>query len=121
MLVSPKNLQEFLLPEFDEIRMGITAAKIDYYKGNNTFELVWVPVFVSTVFPDSESVWFPKDYPENAIIDHSREEVSAGLENSELFFKFSRLSSSFDIELMAGHMWMMIRPCIPNNTLIHKL
>jgi hypothetical protein len=104
-VVSPKNLQEFLLPEFDEIRMGITAAKIDYYKGNNTFELVWAPVFVSTVFPDSESVWFPKDYPENAIIDHSREEVSAGLENSELFFKFSRLSSSFDIELMAGHMW----------------
>ncbi|MCF8337432.1 MAG: hypothetical protein K9I74_05560 [Bacteroidales bacterium] len=104
-VVSPKDLREFLLPNFDEIRQGITAAKIDYYSGNNTFELVWAPVFVPTHYPEKESIWFPKSYPDNYIIDKSEKNVKAGLENSELFFKYSRLSSTFDVELMAGYMW----------------
>lgn len=114
-VVSPKDLREFLLPDFDEIRQGITAAKVDYYQGNNTFELVWVPVFVPTHFPEYSSIWFPGSYPRNMGFDRSQEKVKAGLENSELFFKFSRLSQSIDVELMAGYMWdddpaMHLRP-----------
>ena len=30
-VVSPKDLREFLLPDFEEIRMGITAAKLSYF------------------------------------------------------------------------------------------
>ena len=30
-IVSPKDLSEFLLPDFEEIRMGVNAIKIDYY------------------------------------------------------------------------------------------
>ncbi|HKK10632.1 MAG TPA: DUF1302 family protein [Bacteroidales bacterium] len=104
-VVSPKDMREFLLPDFDEIRQGITAAKIDYFSGNNTFELVWAPVFVPTHYPEKESIWFPGSYPENYRIDESQKDIKAGLENSELFFKYSRLSSTIDIEIMAGHMW----------------
>lgn len=104
-VVSPKDLREFLLPDFDEIRQGITAAKIDYYSGNSTFELVWAPVFVPTHYPEEESIWFPGSFPQNYRIDESEKDLKAGLENSELFFKYSRLSSTIDIELMAGHMW----------------
>jgi hypothetical protein len=39
-VVSPLNLSEFLLPDFDEIRKGVIAAKIDYYAGNSTFEAI---------------------------------------------------------------------------------
>ncbi|MDZ7774256.1 MAG: DUF1302 family protein [Bacteroidales bacterium] len=104
-VVSPKDLREFLLPNFDEIRMGITAAKIDYYSGNSTFELVWAPVFVPTHYPEENSIWFPKEYPDNFRFDYSQKDVTAGLENSEIFFKYSRLSQTLDIELMAGTMW----------------
>lgn len=104
-VVSPKNLREFLLPEFEEIRMGITSAKIDYYLGNNTFELVWVPEFVPTQLPDKESIWFPRQFPEIANIDRSEKDINPSIENSEVFFKYSRLSANFDLELMAGYMW----------------
>ena len=33
-IVSPLNLSEFLLPDFDEIRTGVIAAKLNYYIGN---------------------------------------------------------------------------------------
>ena len=104
-VVSPKNLREFLLPEFDEIRMGVTSLKADYYIGNNTFELVWAPEFVPTQYPHRQSIWFPDMFPDQARIDRSEKDVRASLENSELFFKYSRLSGTVDLELMGGYMW----------------
>lgn len=104
-VVSPKDLREFLLPEFEEIRMGITSLKMDYYIGNNTFELVWVPEFVPTQLPDQESIWFPSEYPSNATVDRSQKDIKPSLENSELFAKYSLLSADFDLELMGGYMW----------------
>jgi hypothetical protein len=104
-VVSPKDLREFLLPEFEEIRMGITSLKMDYYIGNNSFELVWVPEFVPTQLPDQESIWFPSEYPSNATIDRSNKDIKPSVENSEIFAKYSLLSADFDLELMGGYMW----------------
>jgi len=104
-VVSPKNLREFLLPNFEEIRVGITSLKADYYVGNHTFELVWVPEFVPTQYPDRESIWFPSMFPDDATIDQSQKEINPSIENSEVFFKYSLLSSQLDLELMAGYMW----------------
>ena len=58
-VISPKDLREFLLPDFDEIRMGVTALKADYYIGDNTLEFVWVPVFTPTRYADEGSIWRP--------------------------------------------------------------
>lgn len=105
-IVSPKDLGEFLLRDFDEIRTGITALKADYYVGNNTFEVVWIPVFTPTIMPDSSSIW--SRYPSFSlpvVIDESRLSVSDRLENSEVFAKFSGMSSLLDYELMVGRMW----------------
>lgn len=105
-VISPKDLREFLLPEFDEIRMGITAVKFDYYIGNSTLELVWVPVFSPTMMPEDDSIWNPGfDLPLQPEFDYSKKEVQESLKNSEVFFKYSTVSSAIDLEFMAGYMW----------------
>ncbi|MBN2090606.1 hypothetical protein JW964_13425 [candidate division KSB1 bacterium] len=105
-IVSPKDLSEFLLRDFSEIRMGITSVKANYYFGNTTFEFVWAPVFTSTQMPESGSIWFPKmDFPVAPVFDYSQNEVDATLENSEIFAKFSALTSAIDFEIMGGAMW----------------
>jgi hypothetical protein len=105
-IVSPKNLFQFLLPDFDEIRMGVIGAKFDYYLGDNTFELVWLPVFTPTNLPSGNSLWFPKiDFMIPPTFDYSRQNVTSSLENSEVFAKYSALTSLVDFELMAGYMW----------------
>ena len=106
-IVSPKDLSEFLLRDFDEIRRGITSLKADYYIGDNTFELVWIPTFTSTLFPPEESIWRPAmpDFQMQPVIDNSREEVKQSLENSEVFAKFSALTALVDFEIMAGYAW----------------
>ncbi|MBT4485098.1 MAG: hypothetical protein HOC71_15645 [Candidatus Latescibacteria bacterium] len=105
-IVSPKDLSEFLLRDFDEIRMGITSLKADYYLGDNTFEFVWAPNFTGTRMPDESSIWLPQmDFPVLPIFDYSQKDVEAKLENSEIFAKFSALTSAIDFEIMGGYMW----------------
>ncbi len=105
-IVSPKDLYEFLLPEFDEIRIGVVGAKLNYYIGGNTLEFVWLPVFSSTNLPNANSIWSPAtDFMTPPTIDYSNEEVKPSLENSELFLKYSALTEAIDFELMAGYMW----------------
>ena len=106
-IVSPKDLSEFLLRDFDEIRMGITSLKADYYIGDNTFEMVWIPTFTPTKFAPEGSIWRPAmpSFPVQPVIDRSREEVKATFENSEAFAKFSALTEYVDFEVMAGYAW----------------
>ena len=108
-IVSPKDLSEFLLRDFDEIRMGITSIKADYYIGDNTFEMVWIPTFTPTKFAPEGSIWRPAmpEFPAGVKteIDHSREQVQPNLKNSEAFAKFSALTEYVDFEVMAGYAW----------------
>lgn len=105
-IVSPKDLREFLLPDFDEIRMGVTAVKADYYSGNHTFEVVWLPVFTATRMPEDESIWQPAmDFPVTPVFDYAQRDVEGSLENSELFAKYSAITPAIDFEIMAGYAW----------------
>ncbi|MBT7618790.1 MAG: hypothetical protein HN590_16060 [Calditrichaeota bacterium] len=105
-IVSPKDLSEFLLRDFEEIRTGITAMKADYYIGNNTLEFVWIPEFTPTIMPDTSSIWSRiPTFSLPVTIDNANWTVPDKLENSEAFVKFSGMSSLLDYELIAGSMW----------------
>ena len=105
-VVSPKNLSEFLLPDFNEIRLGVTAAKIDYYFGNSTVEAVWAPVFTPTQMPEMNSIWRPvMPFPIPPTFDNSTTEITPNLENSEIFFRFSNMGAFADFEIVGGYFW----------------
>ncbi len=105
-IVSPLNLSEFLLPDFDEIRTGVIATKLDYYIGNSTIEAIWIPQFTPTIRPDANSIWYIQpEFPVPATFDWSQSEINPSLENSELFLKWSAMTSKVDFELMGGYTW----------------
>ena len=102
-VVSPKDLSNFVLPDFDEIRMGVSALKADWYLDAVELELVWVPMFTPSVTPSglwTTSMPLPPGATINdaVIADYS-------LENSEVFAKVSYMGSAIDVELMGGYMW----------------
>ncbi len=105
-IVSPLNLTEFLLPDFDEIRTGIIAAKFDYYIGNGTFEAIFIPQFTPTVRPPSGSIWYIEpDFPAPPTFDWSKSTINPSLENSEFFLKYSAMTSKIDFDIMGGYTW----------------
>ncbi|MCK5248334.1 MAG: hypothetical protein KAJ98_00125, partial [Spirochaetaceae bacterium] len=100
-VVSPLDLSEFLTQEFEEIRLGVTALKMDWYVSALTFELIWIPVFSPTIMPDADSPWNQK----GMVPDTSTYEPGFTLDNSEGFAKVSYMGSVIDVELMGGYMW----------------
>jgi hypothetical protein len=105
-IVSPLNLTEFLLPDFDEIRVGVYAAKFDYYFGNSTVEAIWKPVYAGNELPPSGSIWFkPPEMPAPATFDYSKEKIDANFENSEIYLKYSLSSSAIDFDVMGAYVW----------------
>ena len=105
-IVSPLNLTEFLLPDFDEIRTGVIAAKVNYYFGNSTLETILIPVFTPTERPPSGSIWYIQpDFPVTPTWDYSREIITPSLESSEVFLKYTALTSAIDFEFMGAYTW----------------
>jgi len=105
-VISPRDLSDFILPEFEEIRIGINAVKLDYYLGNSTIEAVWIPTFQPTIMPDSNSIWYPQmpEFPIQSTIEPPNE-VGNKLSESEMAMKYSYLGSALDFEFMAAYMW----------------
>ncbi len=105
-IVSPLNLTEFLLPDFDEIRMGVTAVKINYYIGNSTIEAIAIPQFTPTERPNDYSIWYIEpDFPAPPTFDWSKSEITPSIENTEVFLKYSAMTSKIDFEIMGGYTW----------------
>ncbi len=105
-IVSPLNLSEFLLPDFDEIRVGVYAAKFDFYFGNSTVEAIWKPIYAGNEFPGPGSIWYkPPEFPAPPTFDHSKEKINPSLENSEAYLKYSFSSSAIDFDLMGAYTW----------------
>jgi Protein of unknown function (DUF1302) len=105
-VVSPKDLQEFLLPDFEEIRLGVTAVRANFYVDEHTVELIWVPMFTPTGMPGQGSIWLPSAaMPAGVVLDTSRQDVPLALESSELFARYSVMSSWGDLELVGAWMW----------------
>jgi hypothetical protein len=100
-IVSPQDLRSFILADFSEIRIGVPAVKADYYAGPFTLEAVWLPRFVPTSQPDTDSIWHISSMP--AV---SKENLPGDdLENSEIFGKVSYFGALLNAELMAGYAW----------------
>lgn len=56
--------------------------------------------------PDESLIWFPQlDFPAAPVFDCSQKKVETNLENSEVFAKFSALTSGIDFEIIGGYSW----------------
>ncbi len=105
-IVSPLNLSEFLLPDFDEIRTGVIATKLNYYIGNSSLEAIWIPQFTPTIRPNENSIWYMQPaFPAPPTFNWSKSSIKPSLENSELFLKYSAMTSFIDFEIMGGYTW----------------
>ncbi len=56
--VSPFDLENFIVPKFDEIRLGVDALQLTYYfDSGRELELLYIAQFQSPDFPEDDSPW----------------------------------------------------------------
>ena len=105
-VVNPKDLREFILPDFNEIRIPMWAVNTEYYMGENYFQLVWIPVlkFNELGVPGSEFEFATPAVPYGTSVNYkSKKKPSDNLKNSEYGIRFSRLIAGWDLSAFWFH------------------
>lgn len=106
-VVNAKDLREFVLPDFDYIRIPQWAADVEYTRGPLHLEMVWIPVleFHKLGLQGSE---FPQAVPlpvgTSAVVTGT-DEPSDTLKNSELGFRASFLLKGWDLSIFHFYGW----------------
>lgn len=104
-IVSPKDLSQFLVPDFEELRRAVTGVRLDLYAGAHGLELVWLPWFTPTIMPGADTIWAPAlPFTITPTIEASSP-PAFDLENGEYFLKYTFMGTSIDAALVGGWFW----------------
>lgn len=106
-VVNAKDLREFVLPDFDYIRIPDWAAEVEYTRDKLHLELVWIPVlkFDRLGLPGSEFV-FPLALPQGVAANVTDEKKPPStFKNSEAGLRLSYLLNGWDFSVFHMHTW----------------
>ncbi len=97
-VVSAKDLREFLLPEFEVLRIPQWAARAEYFKGDWHAEMVWIPApsFDEIGKPGADFYPYPIPGPGGTVI-LNEDLPSRKLANSNYGLRLSMLNSGWDV------------------------
>jgi len=107
-VVNAKDLREFILPDFDLIRIPEWASDIEYSKENFHAEFVWLPApqFNKLGVTNAEFAFpYPIPTPTTAFTTKDASRPKNALDNSELGIRLSCLLSGWDIGAFYLHTW----------------
>lgn len=106
-VVNAKDLREFVLPDFEYLRIPQWAADMEYTKDSLHLEFVWIPVLQFNDLGQTGSE-FPQAIPVPAgvsAVSRGISEPSNSLENGELGARASYLVDGWDFSLFHFYGW----------------
>ena len=95
-VVSAKDMREFLLPEFDQLRIPQWAARASYNKNDTNLDILWIPVPTFDNIGKPGSDFYPYPLPVQAgYLGEAK--PARKIENSNYGIRVSRLKSGWDV------------------------
>lgn len=98
-VVSARDMREFILPEFDTMRITQWAARAEYFRDDFHAEVLWIPVasYDETGKPGAE--FFPYQYQPSGVAVLYRNEVRPrrNLSNTNFGLRLSTLQNGWDL------------------------
>jgi hypothetical protein len=99
-VVSAKDLREFVLPEFDILRIPQWAARAQYYKSDFHFEAMWIPypTINNIGKPGDDFFPFPPPPPPGFVpVFQGEQKPQRGLSHTNYGARLSTLKSGWDV------------------------
>lgn len=102
-VVSAKDMREFVLPEFEQIRIPQWAARAEWFKGDTHLELVWLPAPAIDRIgePGAEFYAFPLRYDGLGYAIDKEKKPTRSLSNGGAGVRLSTLLGGWDIAAFA--------------------
>lgn len=98
-VVSARDLREFILPEFEAMRIPQWAARAEYFQGDFHGELLWVPVASYDEIGKPGAEFFPlqPDIPGLTTVYRQEDRPGRTLSHSNYGARLSMLKSGWDV------------------------
>ncbi len=98
-VVSARDMREFILPEFDMMRIPQWAARAEYFNDDFHAELVWIPVasYDEIGKPGAEFYPYQIPPPSGNVIYRNEDTPARNLGNSNYGLRLSTLKNGWDI------------------------
>lgn len=98
-VVSARDMREYILPEFDTMRIPQWAARAEYFKDDFHAELLWIPVASYDQVGKPGAEFYPyQPQPAGMSVHYRNEDRPARtLENSNYGIRFSTLRNGWDL------------------------
>lgn len=94
-VVSARDMREFYLQEFENMRIPQWAARTEYFAGNAHFELLWVPHPSYDEIGKPGADFYPYDVP--AGVPVKNQTPTRNLSNTNMGIRYSYLVSGWDL------------------------
>lgn len=94
-VVSARDMREFVLPEFESMRIAQWATRAEYFAGDTHFELLWVPVPSYDRIGKPGSDFYP--YPLPAGMHVSEKTPANSAENGNWGLRITHLVGGWDL------------------------
>lgn len=96
-VVSARDMREFILPEFDAMRIPQWAARAEYFKDDFHAELLWIPVASYDQIGKPGAEFYPYPYQPASIVYRNEDIPARTLANSNYGIRLSTLRGGWDI------------------------
>jgi hypothetical protein len=95
-VVSARDMREFLLPEFEALRIPQWTARAEYFKNDTHLELIWIPVATVDEIGRPGADFYPFRVPDGVRIGSERK-PDARLGNMNWGARLSTLTDGWDL------------------------
>jgi hypothetical protein len=98
-VVSARDMREFILPEFDIMRIPQWAARAEYFKDDFHAELLWIPVASYNLIGKPGAEFYPYQIlpPSGSVVYRNEDLPNRNLGNSNYGLRLSTLKNGWDI------------------------
>ncbi len=105
--LSPTDMREFLTRDYDDIRQGVNALRLSYYRSWLTLDLIAIPTFESSKLPlDEDSPWTMRpDTKGLPLIVEEGDTPALRIQNTELCLRARFNLPGIDFSLVAIRGW----------------
>lgn len=102
-VVSARDMREYILPEFDTMRIPQWAARAEYFKDNFHAELLWVPIASYDRIGKPGGEFYPEQpgIPGYDVIYRNEDTPAHRLSNGNYGLRLSGLKSGWDLSAFA--------------------
>lgn len=103
-IITPMDLSEFLTQDFTDLRTGVTAINLTYYRVNNNFQFIIIPFYTPSTLADPGTRWsaWPTDNVEYLETTYP----TSNMANTQFALRWNNRSSlnwDFDLSVYLGY------------------